>query len=178
MNFIEATSSGRDFRYPDMKEGCYFGFEGAELREFFADGGNSFPAFNHKSFIRDDYEFVEPEVIEVIEEGDEAQQENCPLHVCELLYIAVPLGKPFDAQEGIFVNGSCSCREPINKFTLVSKGPQIHTFEGVTAQMTKHDSVPTFFDSDGRNLPKRFLDKANTYVKTYTITATEEVSDG
>ena len=63
---------------------------------------------------------------------------------------------------------------PCKDLKLIRKGPKVHTFEGVTAQMTKCESVPTFFDSDGMNLPKRFLGEANTFVKTYTIDIKEE----
>ena len=175
MDFIEATSSGKDFRHPDMKEGSYFGFKDDELREFFADGGNSFPCFGSKDFFRDDWYFVpEPVVIEI---GDEVECKICHGSECEI----DSLGSAQKISRLHRIKGDsrfdCTCLKDESMLTLIRKGPKVHTFEGVTAQFTKHDGIPTFFDSDGMNLPKKFIDGPNRYIKTYTITVKEEVSE-
>ncbi len=100
--------------------------EERELKQRGEDGVTREPRFTWLDYFRTEFEFVAEEVIEV---GDEVQ--HCKLHVCELLYTTVPMEEPFGIKEGIFVNGSCSCREPLDKFKLIRKGPKVEVYKNV-----------------------------------------------
>ena len=131
MNFTDAMGDKNHREFRRVGGDTVFFWLGTgeerELKQRGEDGVTREPRFTWLDYFRTEFEFVAEEVIEV---GDEVQ--HCKLHVCELLYTTVPMEEPFGIKEGIFVNGSCSCREPLDKFKLIRKGPKVQTFEGAT----------------------------------------------
>ena len=128
MNFIEATSSGKQFRRKGDNQ-SYFGFdEGHGLREYFYDSRkSSYPSFQMQDFLIGEFEFIEPEPM--IEKGDVVTKEGCessrPERGCVVL--VVDSGHtPLFCEEN-----ACACEVGLANLTLIRKGPKTITFERV-----------------------------------------------
>lgn len=172
MTFIEVTSTGKNFRHPDMRDREYYGFKNDELREFFADGGNSFPRFVLKDFTRTDWELVESE--EVIEVGDWGYAGGGSLEEVEVKYVD-PKGFAFVHVDN--PNHSHFAHEPTycihtNRLKLIRKGPKVEVFEGVTI-----DGMGLPFTKSGKGTAHRTLGAFSRDYKTYMLTLIEEPNE-
>jgi hypothetical protein len=160
MNFIEATSSGRDFRHPDMREGKYLGFKGEELA-IFVNGKGGNPQLVLKDFTREDYEFVEEE----IEVGDVVECIICHDSKCEVDSLGEKLTRLHRIEGDSEFD--CTCLKEKSMLHLIRKG-KTHVFEGV--QWAENGFI---YPHRGISNPM-YNELKKVLGKTYTMTLREE----